>query len=51
METHYACSGGCGGSSAEPVECGTESCSKIGQNMTACSCSDNQHKEILEPTN
>jgi len=48
METHYACSGGCGGSSADPAPCGTEGCPKNGENMKACNCTDDQHQEVKE---
>ncbi len=44
---HYVCTGGCGGVSPEPKNCGSETCSKHNHPLTPCSCTDGEHKGLL----
>ena len=48
MDKHYACSGGCGGMSAQMKACETGFCPKNGEMMKECSCTDGSHSEIVE---
>jgi hypothetical protein len=40
---HYACDGECGGVSDEPGQCQAESCSRHGEDLSACDCEDGLH--------
>jgi len=46
--THHICTGGCKGISDEPKNCGAENCSKHGQPLNACDCTDNKHNGAFE---
>ena len=50
MDKHYACSGGCGGTSIDAKDCDTEGCEKFGQPLKECNCHDNEHVEVMETT-
>lgn len=44
--THYVCSE-CGGVSGDSGVCNTENCSRAGDSLLECNCSDGEHSEIL----
>ena len=48
MENHYACPGGCGGTSMDAKTCDTEGCTMFGQMMKECDCEDNEHAPVME---
>jgi hypothetical protein len=45
--THYVCSGDCGGESETPKLCDAADCTKEGEPLTACNCSDGLHVGIV----
>ncbi|MFA6427882.1 MAG: hypothetical protein WCW16_05620 [Candidatus Magasanikbacteria bacterium] len=47
QNVHYVCTGECGGISDTPGTCQAESCSMHDEPLTACSCTDGEHKEVL----
>jgi hypothetical protein len=46
--THYVCTGSCKGESAGPGFCEAEFCSKEGQELVQCDCSDELHEHAGE---
>lgn len=49
--THYICTGGCKGESANPGLCQAEECKKEGEPLLPCDCADGLHKGEQEETN
>ena len=45
---HYICTGGCGGVSVTPGVCKTEGCSKEGELLELCDCTDGEHDGLSE---
>lgn len=45
VQKHFVCRGSCGATSTTEQACGTEGCTKNGQPMNECSCTDGEHKE------
>lgn len=45
---HYICTGGCGGVSDTPGVCKTEGCSKEGESLELCDCTDGEHNGLSE---
>lgn len=43
--SHYICKGECKGVSDKPGTCQAGDCSKHGQQLEACDCTDGQHAE------
>jgi len=50
MDSHYVCTGGCGGLSNTPGTCQAETCPKHDQPLTECHCEDTQHTEVMTQT-
>ena len=48
---HYVCTGGCGSVSDVPAACTVIDCIKHEMLMSACHCTDGQHKEAFENPN
>lgn len=46
-DTHFVCTGGCGGVAPMEKPCETESCPMHGHNMVPCSCTDGKHQNVL----
>ena len=40
---HYVCTGTCGGESDSPKVCEADGCSKEGQPLVSCDCTDGLH--------
>lgn len=47
--THYVCPE-CGGEADHPKVCETEGCSRKGQDLMDCSCTDGKHVEVMDAT-
>lgn len=45
---HYICTGGCGGVSIAPGVCKAEGCSKEGEALEFCDCTDGEHAGLSE---
>lgn len=45
---HYICTGGCGGVSDTAGVCKTEGCSKEGEPLEFCDCTDGEHAGLSE---
>lgn len=45
---HYICTGSCGGVSDNPSVCTTEGCTKEGQSLKPCECTDGEHAGLSE---
>ena len=45
---HYVCTGECKTVSEKPGICEVKDCSRRGQTLTSCTCSDNRHSEIWQ---
>jgi len=45
---HYICTGGCKGVSDKPGVCQTEECSKFGQQLFECMCTDGEHSNMAD---
>lgn len=50
METHYICTGGCGGMSLNPGTCGTFDCANNGHDLKECACDDGLHASFADLT-
>lgn len=50
MDTHYICTGGCGGVAAQPGVCQSLTCEKHNQPLTECHCKDGLHKQEQSET-
>ena len=48
METHYVCTGGCGGVSGTPGNCHTGGCPDYGKPLKECHCENGMHSEAGE---
>ena len=48
METHYVCTGGCKGAADSPAVCQEETCPKHGLPMSACTCDDDKHSDVMK---
>jgi hypothetical protein len=46
METHFVCTGECGGVATQAQVCQAEVCSEKGKPLTPCTCEDGAHHEV-----
>ena len=47
METHYVCTGGCGGESEVSEVCGDPGCLMYNMDFATCACEDGRHLAVL----
>ena len=45
---HYVCTGECGGCSETPGTCQEKSCSKYGEKLEKCNCTDGTHEAQVD---
>lgn len=50
-DTHFVCTGECGGVSDKPGTCQAKDCSKHNMLLEKCDCADGTHQKEEETTN
>ncbi len=48
METHYICTGGCGGVADKPGVCQAQDCPDHQKPLKECRCEDGLHRDVKE---